>query len=253
MANVSKLTHRDLGAVRLAEYNLHGETCGWGPDRFTPFDAVQELEKLDADIYVLPETWVPDHPNEPQSCVLQWAEKTGRSFHLARSSRSTPREVNNYHGDSHVAVVTSLPVVEVRTHTLPFHPKENSDDRNVLATLVDGGDNGKLWVLALHMCARVPHVPVHNLVNLSHFVDELEETGHPIIIAGDFNLWGWWVRVIHRRRYRRAVRGRTWPTQRPHSQIDHILVPDGVVVQSGGVLAAGFSDHRAIWADVRVH
>lgn len=239
-------------SFRLAEYNLHGETSGWGPNRFTPVDPVAELERLDADVYVLPETWAPHSPDEPQSRVLAWAEDTGRSIHLARSSESTPRRVHNFHGDSYVSIVTSLPVLEVRDHTLPVHPKDNSEDRNVVATLLDTGANGKVWVAGVHMSARVPHVPAHNLWHLSAFVDQLERTGYPVVVAGDFNLWGWWVRAIHRRRYRRAVRGRTWPASRPHSQIDHILIPGNVVADRGLVAAAGFSDHRAIYADLKV-
>jgi endonuclease/exonuclease/phosphatase family metal-dependent hydrolase len=239
--------------VRVMEYNLHGETHGWGPNHFVPADPVGELDALDADVFVFPETWVPDDPDAPRSHIVRWAEHTGKSFHLARSSRSSPREVNDDFGESHVAIVTSLPVVDTKQFTLPVHPKDNSDDRNVLAVLIDAGSNGHLWVVGVHMSARVPHVPVHNLRKLNTFVTELERTGHPVIIAGDFNLWGWWVRCIHRGGYRRAVRGRTWPATKPHSQIDHILVPATVTVAAGKVLPAGFSDHRAIWADLKVH
>lgn len=244
------IPHRDVGAFRVAGYNLHGETRGWGPDRFSPYDPTGYLEKLDADIYVLPETWVPNSDEYPGSYVTQWAEDTGRAHHMARSSACTPRHQSKHYGDACVSIVTHFPVLEVRNHLLPRHHKDTSDERNVVAALLDTGTNGKVWVLAVHMSANVPHAPIHNLINLAHFLNDLEKTGNPVIIAGDFNLWGWWVRTIHRRSYRRAVRGRTWPTVKPHSQIDHILVPKNVAVVSSAVLPGGFSDHLPVYADL---
>jgi endonuclease/exonuclease/phosphatase (EEP) superfamily protein YafD len=50
----------------------------------------------------------------------------------------------------------------------------------------------------------------------------------------------------------RAVRGRTWPARRPHSQIDHIWIDDGLAVVDAGVGAATGSDHRPVRARLRV-
>jgi endonuclease/exonuclease/phosphatase family metal-dependent hydrolase len=49
------------------------------------------------------------------------------------------------------------------------------------------------------------------------------------------------------------VRGRTWPSRRPHSQIDHILVrkDSGVVVLDSAVLPAVGSDHRPVRATLQ--
>jgi endonuclease/exonuclease/phosphatase family metal-dependent hydrolase len=53
--------------------------------------------------------------------------------------------------------------------------------------------------------------------------------------------------------WRRAVRGRTYPAHRPHSQIDHVLVRDDVSVQWGEVLAETPSDHRPVRARLRLN
>jgi endonuclease/exonuclease/phosphatase family metal-dependent hydrolase len=48
--------------------------------------------------------------------------------------------------------------------------------------------------------------------------------------------------------WRRAVRARTYPSWRAHSQIDHIFVNRAVEVISGEVRRVGNSDHWPIRA-----
>jgi endonuclease/exonuclease/phosphatase family metal-dependent hydrolase len=50
----------------------------------------------------------------------------------------------------------------------------------------------------------------------------------------------------------RPVRGRTYPSHRPHSQIDHVLVRGGIESIEGEVLAATPSDHRPVRARLRL-
>jgi endonuclease/exonuclease/phosphatase family metal-dependent hydrolase len=66
------------------------------------------------------------------------------------------------------------------------------------------------------------------------------------VLLGDMNLWGPPVRA-YMRGWHRAVRGRTWPSWNPHSQIDHILVR-GAIGASGEVLADAGSDHLPVRA-----
>ena len=60
--------------------------------------------------------------------------------------------------------------------------------------------------------------------------------GGPQILAGDFNFWGPPLGVLMRG-WDRPVRGRTYPSRRPHSQIDHVLVRGGIEALGGEVLA----------------
>ena len=52
--------------------------------------------------------------------------------------------------------------------------------------------------------------------------------------------------------WRRAVRGRTWPASRPHSQIDHILVRPEIGVVNSAVLGDLGSDHRPVRATLSI-
>jgi endonuclease/exonuclease/phosphatase family metal-dependent hydrolase len=70
------------------------------------------------------------------------------------------------------------------------------------------------------------------------------------VLLGDMNLWGPPVRA-YMRGWHRAVRGRTWPSWNPHSQIDHILVR-GNVSASGEVLPNAGSDHLPVRATLTV-
>ena len=69
------------------------------------------------------------------------------------------------------------------------------------------------------------------------------------VLAGDMNTWGPLVRVFMPS-WRRAVRGRTWPAWRPHSQIDHILVRGDLRPVRGRVFPDAGSDHRPVRAEL---
>jgi endonuclease/exonuclease/phosphatase family metal-dependent hydrolase len=71
------------------------------------------------------------------------------------------------------------------------------------------------------------------------------------VLAGDMNTWGPLVRLFMPG-WRRAVIGRTWPTWRPHSQIDHIIVRGALHSVGGRVLPHSGSDHRAVRAELDV-
>jgi endonuclease/exonuclease/phosphatase family metal-dependent hydrolase len=72
------------------------------------------------------------------------------------------------------------------------------------------------------------------------------------LLAGDMNTWGPLVRRFMPG-WHRAVVGPTWPTWRPHSQIDHILVRgDGLRAVTGVVFPHSGSDHRPVRAEIEV-
>lgn len=242
-----RITHRDLGHTRLVSYNLHGEAYGWGPDRFQPADPIAELQELDADVYVLPETWIPEGEYRLPPKVLHWVELEDKNVFHVRSVGVVRQDGKTKHqGELHTFIVTDYKMVETREFLLPKHPNDPSNERRIPAALLRSPKGNLFWVVGVHLSSRVPFATIHNVRHLRKFVKKLRRTKHPVVIAGDFNLWGWWVRAFLRKGYHRAVRARTWPAELPHSQIDHILVPDSIPLASGGICSPGFSDHRAL-------
>lgn len=247
------ITHRDLGYTRIVSYNLHGEAYGWGPDIFKPADPVEELEGFDADVYVLPETWIPEGEYRLPPKVMQWAELEEKNFHHARSVGVVRLNGKmKERGELHTFIITSYDMIETRDFLIPKHRNDPSHERRIAAALLRSPEGNLFWVVGVHLSSRVPFATIHNVRHLRKFIKKLEKTKHPVIVGGDFNLWGWWVRFFLRKNYRRSVRSRTWPSELPHSQIDHILVPPSITLMSGGVCQPGFSDHRAVVAEIRI-
>jgi endonuclease/exonuclease/phosphatase (EEP) superfamily protein YafD len=67
----------------------------------------------------------------------------------------------------------------------------------------------------------------------------------PAVLAGDMNMWGPPV-TSYFPGWRRALRSRTWPAHRPHSQLDHVLVTSSVRVLDARVIPFTGSDHRPV-------
>ena len=74
----------------------------------------------------------------------------------------------------------------------------------------------------------------------------------PTVVTGDCNLWGPALAIGVGTRFRRTVRGRTWPAPRPHSQLDHLLVSPEIAVLEAEIGAPTGSDHLPIRARLRV-
>jgi endonuclease/exonuclease/phosphatase family metal-dependent hydrolase len=152
------------------------------------------------------------------------------------------------HGNWELALCTRLPATDWTELLLPVVFRDHARERQALACTVRVGDvdvdvvgfhaSSKLWYAGpiLHMRGLARHLP---------------RSERPAVIAGDFNFWGPGVsRVLPG--WRRAVSGRTYPSHRPHSQIDHILVNEQIAVLGGEVLPACGSDHRPVRARLQL-
>jgi endonuclease/exonuclease/phosphatase family metal-dependent hydrolase len=119
--------------------------------------------------------------------------------------------------------------------------------RHALALTVEI-DGVRVEIIGLHVSSKVWRLaPIQHLLTLRRGL----RVGGPQILAGDFNFWGPAVGAMMRG-WQRPVRGRTYNSRRPHSQIDHILVRGGIEPLVGEVLAANPSDHRPIRARLRL-
>lgn len=273
-------TQRPPGQVVVATFNLHAGIDGWG----RPYDALDACEGLDADVLVLTEMWSASGAlSQAQTIaealgyqVLQRALASGRralphpranahwmrpfdwrgaahSIYLdserrlasfdARSTRFAEAEPGTWG----LALLSRLPVGEHREIVLGRLPRDRAVRALLLATLTVG--NRELLVAATHMSHLSYGSPIH-----FRRVDKVlrDVAGdRPVVFAGDMNLWGPPLRRLMPG-WRSAVRGRTWPAWRPHSQIDHILVRGPIAVRSGAVLGPVGSDHLPIRATLKL-
>ena len=145
-----------------------------------------------------------------------------------------------------LAVVSRVPARLVEMIPVGDVPGDPALRRCALHVALDvGGQN--LDLIAVHLSSRLPYAPPMQLRNLRR---RLPPPDRRAVIVGDFNLWGPAVTTLLPG-WRRAVRGRTWPAHRPHSQIDHVLVRNGIEVVDAAVLDEVGSDHRPVRVTLR--
>ncbi len=247
-----------MAELTLGSLNLHMGRGAGGHD--APFyDVVTACKEIDSDILVIEEAWVPD---DEDGDVVTVAAALGYDiaamFAVARAEchdqvRLVGREGTAGDGDWQIAILSRLPVVEA--HVAPLAPQLPRDParRALLVATVEVGDR-PFTVCGTHL--PLLKDPVWRLA--PSLRRALPPADRPAAFAGDMNMWGWCIdRLVGRSGrptrsgWRRAVRGRTYPAHRPHSQTDHILVTPAVDVVDAQVLPQVMSDHRPIRARLR--
>jgi endonuclease/exonuclease/phosphatase family metal-dependent hydrolase len=242
--------------LTLASWNLH-----WGRGhkwlRFPPFDVVEGCKRLDADVLVLQECWVPD--DDPEAGQhLEVARALGydvaASRPLARAvAGSHPRVVGRADGDRTkgtgdwtLALLSRLPVERTSVTRLP-QLRLDPCNRAVLHAEVRVGDRS----LAVHG-THLAHLEVGSLSQRGALRDCLGPADRPAVLVGDMNMWGPWLARVVPAGWRVAGRGRTYPARTPHSRLDHLVHTAGVEVRAIEVVPDRGSDHRPIRARLRV-
>lgn len=243
---------RSVDSFVVASFNLH-----WGVDRDArPFDVLGACLALDPDVLVLQEAW---RPARGRAVVDDLAAALGAVPHeLPLASDTNPARPRGLRppagapGTCGLAVLSRLPVLARTDVDLGHAPGDVIRRRHGLCVTIrpPGGspDAAPVTVAAVHASHRL----WGSLPQLRRLDAALKTiAAGPSVIAGDCNMWGTVIAPVLRHR-RRAVRGATWPAGRPHSQIDHIWISDGFEVLDGGVGPATGSDHRPVWARLRV-
>jgi endonuclease/exonuclease/phosphatase family metal-dependent hydrolase len=232
--------------LTLASFNTH-----WGVDRdHRPFDVPAAALALGADVLVLQECW---RPHGVRPYVEEIATAMHASLHEVVFMRDTnparPRRLRVADGPSGtcgLAVLSRLPVLGSREVDLPHALGDVVDQRKSLLLTIGDADSA-IAIAAIHASHRLwGSLPQVRCLDL-----ELSRQEYPSAIVGDCNMWGPLIGAVVRDR-RRAVRGRTWPAHRPHSQIDHIWLDDRVEVLDAGIGADTGSDHLPIWARLKI-
>jgi endonuclease/exonuclease/phosphatase family metal-dependent hydrolase len=268
--------------LTVANYNMHCGMDGWG----RPYDYLAAIGSLDADVIVLEECWTADgaatgqaeevaaalgsqlvahalgegrrirpQPDADDTWAPQpiWAEKNRALYMdgvrpLTESWTTLERWQEAEPGIFGIAVLLrpGLSIEETRLVHMSVLKRDRVRRAAIVVDLTV--DERPISVVCTHMSHLLYGSP-RNWRELHH---QLKTEARPdAILVGDMNTWGplvhafipWW---------RRAVRGRTWPAWRPHSQIDHILLRGAVHSVRSAVLADAGSDHRPVRAELRV-
>jgi endonuclease/exonuclease/phosphatase family metal-dependent hydrolase len=268
--------------LRVATYNLHAGVDGWG--RRT--DVVDDAVAIDADVLFVQESWRSDDVDlageiaartgavaitVPMASGARVTGGTGparwqprRSLLLgnlglyldsvlpigARAQRRLAEARGVQPGESCLGIVTRLPVVGHDVHWLSPLAKDRVR-RPLLCVDVRVGDGDKV----LHcFCVHGAHLSHGSLGQYREVVARLDErldAAGAAVLGGDLNCWGPIARRVLRG-WRQAARGATWPSWRPHSQLDHLFVRGPVSVLGGAVLDRRASDHRPVTATIEV-
>jgi endonuclease/exonuclease/phosphatase family metal-dependent hydrolase len=259
--------------IVVATFNLHAGIDGWG----RTFDVVAACAELDADVVVLEENWADERgeslarriatvlgysAHEAFLCdamIFEPPSVTSRRWGPARKDQSAARplwvtdketlaKVRRRRGGAArlgswgIAVLSRPAVRRVETVELGRLSRDNSRLRAALFAEIDLGSTS-LTVIGTHLAHFVQGSPVL-MARLRRALPPIDE---PAVIAGDMNFWGPPV-SLGLPGWRRAVRARTYPAWRPHSQVDHIFVTKALQVVSGRSVLAGRSDHLPIRA-----
>ncbi len=236
--------------LTLVSFNTH---YGLRPlsEGATPYDLAAALAGFgDPDVVVVQEVWRPDGV---RGVVDDFADARGLHRHdlvLAPATirRRWPQADPDGEGTFGVSVLTRLPATVVGHPAVGPTRGDPVHERRVLHLRLDV-DGCAVDLVGVHLTSRLPHGPP---LQLRRLAPQLPPPGRPAILAGDCNFWGWPARALLPG-WRRAVRGRTWPAHRPHSQIDHIFVRGSIEVLDGAVLPPVGSDHRAVRARLRIN
>jgi endonuclease/exonuclease/phosphatase family metal-dependent hydrolase len=269
--------------LSIANYNMHCGMDGWG----RPYDYLAAIAALDADVVVLEEAWTPAgddnggqaaetaralgyqvraHPLgtgrriRPQPDATDawlarpaWSDKN-RALYLD-GVRPMPAKVQAMQrwqeaeqGTFGIAVLVrpELPIEATRL----VHMRNLRADRVLRAALVVDltVDGRPISVAGTHMS----HLLYGSHRNWAELRTKLRTEARPdAVLVGDMNTWGPTMRVFMPG-WRRAVIGPTWPTWRPHSQIDHIIVRGVLRPVAGRVFPHSGSDHRPVRAELEV-
>lgn len=232
--------------LTVAVFNLR-----WGTDhKGRPYDVAAAVAEIDADVVVLPETWRPARGPGfiDDTAAALGAELLERpmAHDWIQAPAGPVRRRSGPRGTWSLAVLSRLPVLRRTDFDLGSAPGDALPRRFAVCVEVDVA--GSPFVVG---GVHASHKLWGSLPQVRRLDGYLSGLGAPSVIAGDLNMWGPVVqRVVPHRR--RAVRGATWPSRWPHSQIDHLFVDERVDVVESRVLRHMGSDHRAVRARLRI-
>jgi endonuclease/exonuclease/phosphatase family metal-dependent hydrolase len=261
--------HDGRATLSLASFNIHMGVDGWG----RPFDVIAECRALDADVLVIQESWAPDDggPSSARQVADELGYRVVAEVGLAHAKRfaplssrsprwapwpsqrrkaillddegwpasSGPRDRPAESGHWGVAMLARPPVRDIGV--IPLGQLRRDPARRAVIRAVTDLGGREVSLFGTHMS----HITQGSHAQYRRLGRQLPHPDHAAVLAGDMNLWGPPVNS-YVPAWRRAVVGRTWPSHRPHSQLDHILVTPPLSVVHARVAARSGSDHRPV-------
>ncbi len=264
--------------IVVATFNVHAGIDGWGE----PFDVVASCADLDADVLLMQETWTPaggvglaslvaaslgyevhdlplsdamvldaatapgrgwgPHRGDPLHSRRLWVTDT-EALRRLRHRRWGARATSGSWG---IALLSRLPIRRVEVIELGRLRRDRRTRRAALLAEVEL-DTSSITVVGTHLA----HFTHGSPLQLDRLRRRLPRPDQPAVLAGDMNFWGPPLSLALPG-WRRAVRARTFPSWRAHSQIDHIFVTRPVEVISGEAMPVGNSDHWPLRARLAV-
>ncbi len=229
----------------LTTFNAH-----WSRDADgTPFDLAGTCAGFDTDLVALQEVWNPadgpgalDDLRASGGCEVLEVPLSPSFVH---PRPEITRDADLAAGTWGIALVSRLAIRSVRTVDLGrLAGRVDVAHRVALVAEVEVGS-----VVVTVATTHLSFVPPNAAVQLFRLRRHLP-AGQPTVVAGDCNLWG--PVAAGMVGLRRAVRGRSYPAHRPHSQLDHILLSGHIEAVAGEVLPPAGSDHLPVRARLRV-
>ncbi|MEO6988085.1 MAG: endonuclease/exonuclease/phosphatase family protein [Aquihabitans sp.] len=215
-----------------------------------PFDLPAVVSSFDTDVVALQEVWDPaDDPGRLHSLASTLgyqvvAAPLAASFIDPQPEITT--DLQRASGTWGIAFLSRLPVVDVEIIDLG-RLVDRWDVATRYAVLADVQvGSATVTIATVHLSFALPNA----LAQLRRLNAVLPRNRLSVVV-GDCNLWGPAAATALGGR-RRAVRGRTWPAHRPHSQLDHILLSPGLRSEQGQVLPAAGSDHLPVKARLSI-
>lgn len=234
-----------------SSFTITSLNARWGLDpQNRPFGLAETVAAFDTHLVAVQEVFTPDGGPHPLAAVADaggyrlMTAALSPSFLDPRPEITTDRRQAT--GDWGIALLSRLPTDEVKIVDLGrFLDRWDVARRLAIVARVAVGSTS-VTIATVHLSFALP-----NAVAQLRALRRNLRTGDRSIVVGDCNLWGPLAAGTLGGR-RRAVRGRTWPAHRPHSQLDHILLSSGLRAEQGRVLPPVGSDHLPIRAEIRV-
>lgn len=195
--------------ISVASYNVH--RCIGTDGRKDPDRIARVIEELGAELIGLQEVaWVMEADDE-RNQIAFLVRETGMEAIVG----PTMKHEDGVYGN---ALLTSARILEVREHDLSVAGREPR-----------GAIDARLEIRGLEVRSVVTHLGLsarERVEQTRRLVEILPESGGPVILMGDFNLWASWGRLARQlqRRFGRAPAPASYPARRPLLALDRVWI-----------------------------